>query len=244
MEIYLNSITGYEDAFAALRMSKRSWTKQWDDDMRTNCRRILDHKGTLLEPYYSMHVECNKFFRNEMELLLKYYEHTTLMRYIDFSFVVDGMHRAGQDDWDAHAARFNNRIVRASTRLGGFTGDEVSEWYSDKILPMDTAIKYIEEISLPDEIKVNNQKFVRANNGYIREDLKDDKDVNRGLYMECIPSMFIFKVNLTEWAHVYKLRNINSNANPEVRNACEKMADLLEEANPYLTRELFNKIPN
>lgn len=247
MQIYLKNITGYEDAFAALRMSKRSWTPEWDDMMRDKVQRATNRIGQLLIPDTTSEriVECNEFFKEQMRLIIKYgVEHITLLRFIDFSFIVDGLHRAGQDDLDAHAARFGNRIVRASTRLGHFNGKEVSEWYQDKILPIDVALKYIEGVSLPEKITANDQVFVRGDNGYIREDLKDDKDAKRGLYMECIPSMFTFKVNLTEWVHVYKLRNKDTMANPEVRNACETMADLLESTNPFLTRGLFFKINN
>lgn len=247
MDIYLNKIDGYEDAFAALRMSKRSWRPKWDEAMRAKCKKALNSKGELLvpDPNTERYVEYNQYFKDQMEILLKWgVQHITLLRFIDFSFTVDGMHRAGQDDWDAHACRFNNRIIRASTRLGGFTGEEVSEWYQDKIIPMDTAVKHMHDVQIPDKIEVGNYTFVRSFNGYVREDLKDDKDVIRGLYMESIPSMFIFKVNLTEWAHIYKMRNKDTHANPEVKIACEKIADLLNRANPYFTRELFEKIPN
>ena len=62
-----------------------------------------------------------------------------MLRFIDISVTVEGLHRAGQDDWDSHAARFNNRIIRSSTRLASF-GYEMSEWYQDKIIPTDAAL--------------------------------------------------------------------------------------------------------
>ena len=76
------------------------------------------------------------------------------------------------------------------------------------------------------------------------EGYKDNNDVKRGLYMLSIPSNFIFKINLAEWAHVYKQRNGTTGANPEVKECCELIADELYKANPFFTRELFNKIEN
>ena len=86
--------------------------------------------------------------------------------------------------------------------------------------------------------------YVRAVNGYIREDLAGNADVKRGLYMLSIPSTFIFKVDLTEWAHVYKERNQNGRANPEVKQCCEAIADQIEKMIPAFNRELFLKIKN
>ena len=102
----------------------------------------------------------------------------------------------------------------------------------------------IANIELPETIEHDGYTYVKTVNGYIREDLKEDKDVLRGLYMMSIPSSFIFNVNAAEWAHVYKLRNAESHANPEVRQLAEEIADLLESANPYFTRDLWLSIPN
>ena len=71
--------------------------------------------------------------------------------------------------------------------------------------------------------------YVKAVNGYIREDMADNPDVKRGLYMLSIPSNFIFKIDLTEWGHVFKERNANGSANPEVKQCCESIADQIEQ---------------
>ncbi len=86
--------------------------------------------------------------------------------------------------------------------------------------------------------------YVKTINGYIREDLKDSADVKRGLYMLSIPSNFIFKINLTEWGHVFKERNSEGTANPEVKMCCEAIASQIEEIQPKFNRELFLKIKN
>lgn len=241
MNVYLNSIEGIPDAMVSLLMSKRSWTREKEVDIRKLCHSVLDYDGSIRAITGR---ESYLLFEEKMQKLVKYgTHHISLLRFIDMSFTVEGIHRAGQDDWDAHAHRFNNRIVRASTRLATFGGDEMSDFYKDKIIPLDVLLSYL-DIEIPEETTVDGKEYVRSTNGYILKEFKDDKDVKRGLYMECIPSNFIFKVNMTEWGHVYKLRNKDSHANPEVKLLCETIADLLYEANPFFTRKLFCDIEN
>jgi hypothetical protein len=170
------------------------------------------------------------------------WKHITMLRFIDMSVTVEGLHRAGQDDWDAHAVRFNNRIMRSSTRLSTFNS-EVSEWYTDKIIPTDIAMAEL-GWSVPEEVTIKGSAYIKTTNGYILKSMKDDQDVKRGLYMLSIPSNFNFKVNLTEWAHVYKERNKNGSANPEVKLCCEGIADQIEMFQPLFNRQLFEKIRN
>ena len=63
-------------------------------------------------------------------------------------------------------------------------------------------------------------------------------------YMLSIPSNFIFKIDLTEWGHVFKERNANGSANPEVKQCCESIADQVEQFHKQFNRELFLKILN
>jgi hypothetical protein len=75
--------------------------------------------------------------------------------------------------------------------------------------------------------------------------MENDKDVKRGLYMLSIPSNFIFRIQLTEFAHVFKERNIYGTANPEVKRAVESMADQLDAAtNRFANRDLLLAIKN
>ena len=62
--------------------------------------------------------------------------------------------------------------------------------------------------------------------------------------MESIPSSFIFKVNLAEWAHIYKERGEHGTANPEVKELAELIQQSLERANPWFTREFILSIEN
>lgn len=235
MRVYLNEITGIADAIVSLHMSKRSWSRDMEEEIQTVCRNVLDEKGALKKE--------NDQFKSWMDMLVKWgQKHITLLRYIDFSCTVEGMHRGGQDDWDAHAKRFNNRILRSSTRLASFDY-EMSEWYKGKIIPTDVALK-LKGIDIPDRIDIEGATYVKAVNGYIREDLATVQDVKRGLYMLSIPSNFIFKVDITEWSHVYKERGAKGTAHPEVKECCEAIADLLESAHSQLNRDLFEKIMN
>lgn len=240
MNIYVNEITGIADAMATMFMSKRSWTREKELEIRGVCERVLSRQGKLLEDVNES--DLSKY-NAWMDSLLKWgWHHITMLRFIDISVTVEGLHRAGQDDWDSHAARFNNRIIRSSTRLAEF-GYEMSNWYEDKIIPTDMALGYL-GITAPDCIEKDGEKYIKTINGYIREDLQNNSDVKRGLYMLSIPSCFIFKINLTEWGHVFKERNSQGTANPEVKMCCEAIADQIAVFQPKFDRELFLKIKN
>lgn len=247
MKVYLNEISGISDAIVSMFMSKRSWSRELELEIRGTCNRILQRDGSMK---HKAQLEAEGISKEEIEKFDKWlgglvkwgWTHTTMLRFIDMSITVEGLHRAGQDDWDAHAKRFNNRIIRSSTRLASFDY-EVSEWYEDKIIPTDIALSQL-GISLPEKICYKGIEYVKAVNGYVREDMKDSSDVKRGLYMLSIPSNFIFKIDLTEWGHVFKERNALGTANPEVKLCCESIADQIELFHSQFNRELFLKIKN
>lgn len=240
MNIYVNEINGIPDALVSMFMSKRSWTREKELQIREVCGRVLDRQGRLLD---TATMEDRVQYQAWLDSLVKWgWRHVTMLRFIDISVTVEGLHRAGQDDWDSHAARFNNRIIRSSTRLADF-GYEMSDWYGDKIIPTDQALSLL-GIEAPETIERDGERFVKTVNGYIKEEWKDSHDVKRGLYMLSIPSNFIFKINLTEWAHVYKERNSKGTANPEVKLCCEGIADQIEQFQPKFNRELFEMIKN
>lgn len=242
MRTYLNRISGIDDAIVSLFMSKRSWTREMELRIRKVCQLVLRPDGGLI-PYDEALAGELEEFAGWMDKLVKWgTRHMTMLRFIDLSVTVEGLHRAGQDDWDAHAMRFGNRIIRSSTRLAKFSY-EMSEWYEDKILPTDLALQAL-GVELPDSFQHGGETYVKAVNGYIKEGLQDDPDVKRGLYMLSIPSNFIFKVDLTEWAHVFKERNAGGHANPEVKRCCESIADQVAAFHPQFDRELFLSIPN
>lgn len=246
MEVYLNRIDGWDDAILTMFYSKRTITRAFEKEVREAVRECTVHSplyGTMGRLYPQS--EYYPKVKSWLTTLFKWApHHITMGRFLDFSFTVYGMHRAGQDDWDAHAQRFNNRIIRSSTRLADFQGGEMSDYYKDNILPTDVALAVL-GITTPDKIEYEGKTYVRAVNGYILEGKENTRDMKRGLYMLSIPSNFIFKVNLTEFAHIYKERGAEGNANPEVKDACERMVTLLEGASDgFINRELLRRIKN
>lgn len=245
MKVYVNKISGIDDAIVSMFMSKRTWTKELEKDIRVTCETVLSLNGKYEKD--ELHQECYEEeyekFKKWMNSLTKWgQKHITMLRFIDISVTVEGLHRAGQDDWDSHAQRFNNRIIRSSTRLADYDY-EMSNFYENKIIPTDLALQYW-GVNIPQTLEIDGKTYVKSVNGYIQEEYANNRDVKRGLYMLSIPSNFIFKINLTEWSHVYKERNIDSNANPEVKLLCEKIANKVEEMIPWFNRELFMNIKN
>ena len=246
MKVYLNKVDGIADAIVSMYFSKRSWTREKEEEIRTTVFESLcmvdgfyDEEGYAFMTNY----EAGNF-NDYMDKLCKWgKKHVTMLRFIDFSITVEDIHRGAQDDWDSHAKRFENRIIRSSTRLADYQAGEMSDYYKGKIIPTDEMCELL-EIELPDEVDVDGVDYVKATNGYILKDMKDNRDVKRGLYMESIPSSFIFKINLCEWAHVYKERGEHSNANPEVKELAEEIQRQIESAIPWFTKEFVLSINN
>ena len=265
MQISITSITGFADAFATMYISKRTWTPDLDKEIRDVCDRVLNSK-TSLTP-----IEDKEKFDSWLTMLLKIGKrHITLLRFIDISITTVGLHRAGQDDVDAHARRFDNRIIRNSTRLATFGQDEFSDYYKDKVITTDTMmrnlyvevpdkvyecsngcfythndyISFLEDEEIEDSFKDLVSVWVKTPNGYVKEEYKDNKDVLRGLYMLGIPSNFISKVNLCEWGHIFQERNKDGGANPEVKEWAELVTQAITEQFPQITRDYILSIKN
>lgn len=238
MKVYLNEVTGLADALVSMYMSKRTWTRELEEQIRRDCKIASVKQFSALSEYEF----CKNRTEKRLESFCKFaWKHITMLDFITLSVTVEGLHRAGQDDWDAHAYRFNNRIIRSSTRLADFGEDEMSDFYKDKIIPTETALEML-GIETPQTIEKDGQTFVLAQGGYVREDLQNNRDAKRGLYRMCIPSNFIFKINLAQWAHVYKMRNKNGTANPEVKEVAERIQDAVEEILPWFDRAFIDKI--
>lgn len=232
MKVYLNKITGIDDALVSLLMSKRTWTREKELEIRKMVRSALTEEGFLKEN--------EKDFLLQMDKLIKYgvgYGHTTLLRFIDLSFTVEGLHRGGQDDFDSHAKRLDSRIVRSSTRLATFEQGEFSDYYKGKVLTPEDICGHL-GIELPKEIDIDGTTYVKGAFGYIKKGLEDNKDVKRGLYPLGIPSNFIFKVQYPEFGHIYQHRCYGSTANPEVQQMVEMAREDLNEKMEPLGRNL------
>ena len=220
--------------------TKRTWTEELHNDLSNLYNKCFDSHGIWRKDVGS--VDCERMTKLITSVCKMTKRHITIGRFIDFSFTVVGLHRGGQDDWDAHTKRYENRIIRNSTRLADF-GNEKSNYYKDKILTTDEALSIL-EIKSPNEIKYNGQTYVKTTNGYILKEYVDNKDIKRGLYMLSIPSNFIFKVNLTEFAHVYKERNSSGTANPEVKECAEQCLSLINIVFDMMDRQLMLDILN
>lgn len=140
--------------------------------------------------------------------------------------------------------RMNNRIIRSSTRLADFSNNEMSSYYQNKIIPTDMALNCL-GIDMPEEIEYNDNIYVRGVNGYILKGLEENKDIKRGLYMLSIPSNFLFRINCTEFAHIYKERGYHGGANPEVKDAVENMLTQLEDNSfGWINSDFLMKVKN
>lgn len=241
MEVYLNRIDGIDDAIVSMFLSKRTLTRELECEIRAE----VDASSIGFDSAYPRGSLCNVSdkLKDWLNKLFKWgARHITMLRFIDLSFTVYNLHRGAQDDFDAHAMRLNNRIIRSSTRLANFQQNEMSDFYRGKIIPTDQALAIL-GITTPEEIEVDGNTYVRGTNGYILKGHEDDKDYKRGLYMLSIPSCFIFRVQLTEFAHIYRERNIHGTANPELKVAVEDMADAIYCATDgYVTRDLLLNI--
>lgn len=232
MRVYLNKITGLDDALVSLLMSKRSWTREKEEEIRKMVKDALDENGFLTTKDENVLKEMNKLVKYGID-----FGHTTLLRFIDLSFTVEGLHRGAQDDFDSHAKRLDNRIVRASTRLGRFSTGEKSDYYKGKIL-FNEEVAELMNIEMPESVEVDGETYVKTDYGYIREDLKENNDAKRGLYPLSIPSNFIFKVQYPELCHIVQHRDKTSGANPELKEMIEMIKADLSEKFPMLGENL------
>lgn len=248
MKVYLNEINGLWAAIDAMFFSKRTWTREKEVYLMNLYAEHFDRWGRRIK-------EPNAEMLDLIEKAFKWARtHITLNKFLDFGFTVEGLHRGAQDDFDSHAKRLDNRIIRSSTRLADFGSGEKSDWYKGKILTTDEVLNFL-HIQLPDSIELEIEdgatgkskgtaKFIRTVNGYIREDVQNSKDVKRGLYMLSIPSNFIFKCNCTEFAHIVQERDADSTAHPELRLMIEECKRQLAEHLPQLTTEWYHSVKN
>lgn len=177
--------------------------------------------------------------------------HSTIGRFLDISCVVDGLHRGATDDFDAHAKRLESRIVRRSTRTTSPDDIELSDWYKGKVIPFGdldgktvSEVKSITEseevtINLPDTIIYDNRVYRKSRFGYVADEFKDNYDVLRGLTPLGMSNLFTFKCNVTEWAHITRLRRSGTHAAPELQQMIDKINTKLREIEPKLNGDFL-----
>ena len=241
MKATLKSIAGFYGAFISMFMSKRTWTPELDVEVESTCRKVVDETGRIRQDAKKEDIEK---FNNWLRMLLNMgKKHITVIRFLDMTILTEGMHRAGQDDIDSHAKRFENRIIRNSTRLATYDKGEMSDYYRSKVLTDGEACEIL-KIGLPDAIEYEGNTYVKSTNGYILKEYENNKDVKRGLYMLSIPCNFIAKINLCEWGHVFKERCANGGANPEVKEWAEQITEQLAKFHEQITRDYVLSIEN
>ena len=248
MQIYLQSITGWDDAITSMYMTKGNWTPELGETIHEECEFMFDRRGRMkvkssdgLTPEETLiYNKCMSRINNLFNFGRR---HITMMRFLDFSFVVEGLHRGAQDDWDAHEHRFGSRIIRLSTRIGAMkntTNDgkdiKLSDFYKDKVMTLSEATDYL-GIELPDTIEKDGKTYVRDINGYVDKD-NMSYDVKRGLYPIGLSSSFIFKCNLCEYPHVRSLRRRKADGFPESGHAHPELWDLVDAIDDCLITEI------
>ena len=177
--------------------------------------------------------------------------HSTIGRFLDISCTVNGLHRGATDDFDAHARRLDSRIVRRSTRTNSPDEIVLSDWYKDKVIPFGdldgctvTEVTNITEntdceIRLPPTIIVNNKVYRKSRFGYVADEFKDNYDVLRGLTPLGMSNLFTFKCNITEWAHITKLREPGTHAAPELQQMIQMINQAIEQMEPRLDHDFW-----
>lgn len=252
MTFTLTQISGVGDAILSLLFSRRSYTPEKESQILDDLFWVSTPRGFI---HLSKPSDSSERIEMYLEKVAKYGAgvnmsasidagHDTILRFIDFTVIVQGLHRGAQDDLDAHAMRMCNRIVRSSTRLNvpeeaRRKSQEMSDWYKDRIITFEDHLaetlhsQRFEDI-IPAKIKRNGKTYVRVENGYLLEGCEDDDDVLRGLYRLSMASDCIFKIDLYDMRHLYKRRNKYTKASPELRMGIESLADQIEKRLPIV----------
>jgi hypothetical protein len=103
VKVQLNSITNIDDALVTMYFSRGTWNWDLDREVRETVERCTDRHGRY---HSSVAADVREKYIKTMATWLKYApKHSTMASFIGLSFTVEGLHRAGQDDWDAHAKR-------------------------------------------------------------------------------------------------------------------------------------------
>ncbi len=265
MEFKLFKVSGYEEAIMSLRMSKgKFFSIPKAEDIQTLVWLVTDRKGFICDiseyenklatvyesgkvtgVYEQDVAEFKRLLQLTFNNAMGEHKHHTLMKYIDISFFTVGLHRGAQDDLDAHAIAFNNRITRFSTRLAEIEDVQLSEWYQDKVIPFNDVGKPVSG----DFIIQDGKKFCYTPFGYVLEKFAQvpaknglAKDVQRGLMPLGLASDAIWKSDIFNLRYVYKMRSKLTKANPELKEGMEQLADQIEQNIPvfgeYFRKEL------
>lgn len=101
----------------------------------------------------------------------------------------------------------------------------MSDWYKDKIIyPKEDNDFHVKDLN----------KFISTNFGFVREDLKEDKDVLRGLVPLAVPQNNINCISFRELRYIYYRRGEHTTAAPELKLMMEELKKDLIIKNKFL----------
>lgn len=240
MNITYFKVDGWDGAIRSMYMSKNTYT----NDLEERLRRVEEDnfstsdEGLHVSGYRKLRKDEFDWYESQKEKVIKWGAvHYNLLKFVEITCTVSGLHRGAQDDFDAHAERFDTRIIRMSSReKNNMTLTDVSDYYDGKIL---TFTDLIDKFKLPESTLYNDAIYVRTPLGYVREDCVENKDVRRGLVPLAVSSTFTFKCDIAEFCHVFRERNADGNAHPELKELVEMIAKRLNDVHPLFTRDFL-----
>ena len=86
------------------------------------------------------------------------------------------------------------------------------------------------------KLRITESSWSGWTSDYQPKEVTKEYDVVLGKEYNIDSGNFIFKINLAQWAHVYKMRNKNGSANPEVKEVAERIQDAVEKVLPWFDR--------
>lgn len=115
MKVTLTEMHSIRDAIRTMYMSKRTWNREIEQQLKEMVDHCTDRYGRPLDSPEDDELKIK--FDKEVAKLLKWgQKHITMLRFEDISVVVEGLHRGATDDLDSHAKRMDNRIIRSRDR--------------------------------------------------------------------------------------------------------------------------------
>lgn len=120
MEVFLNRVDGIDDSIISMFLSKRTLTRELEMDIRNETLKCSNMNYDGVTPLGALQDNLSEKMEDWLAKLFKWgVKHYTMLRFIDLSFTVYGLHRAGQDDIDAHAMRihWSNVIITSNKQM-------------------------------------------------------------------------------------------------------------------------------
>ena len=83
MNIYVNEINGIADAIVSMYMSKRSWTREKELEIRGVCENVLTRSGKIVQDADAAELAA---YEGWLERLTNWgWRHITMLRFVDIS---------------------------------------------------------------------------------------------------------------------------------------------------------------